>query len=200
MSVLNPNENREFKRVDVTLPGRFMRQNRTEYVCTISAMSPGDATFRSQIICAPGEKIIAYMDHVGRIEGTVSRVDNGGFGVVFSASERKREKLASQLTWLINRTELGLAEDRRHERLAPRRNQTVLEMSNGHHYPCSILDMSFSGMAVGLDHRPEMGSRVIIGSIRGQVVRHFEEGVAIEFASLQSKESLQAAFPMMAAA
>ena len=40
--------------------------------------------------------------------------------MTISATPRKRDKLAAQLTWLANRHILGLPEDRRHGRIAPR--------------------------------------------------------------------------------
>lgn len=185
--------------MSVGLHGRFMRSDRSEHDCVIDEMSPGNAHFKSRVLCRPGEKIIAYMDQIGRIEGIVSRDTSDGFAIELAASERKREKLAAQLTWLINRSQLGLEEDRRHERLTPRNSATTIELDDGTSLPCSIVDMSFSGVALSMRTKPPMGARVLVGSIRGKVVRHFEDGVAIEFATLQTRESLNAAFASYAA-
>jgi hypothetical protein len=38
--------------------------------------------------------------------------------------------------------------------------------------------------------KPPVGSPLLIGKIRGNVVRHFDEGVAIEFLTLQTASSL----------
>jgi hypothetical protein len=56
----------------------------------------------------PGERVVAYIDHVGRLEGTIARIDPNGFSTTISASPRKRDKLAAQLTWLANRSSLDL--------------------------------------------------------------------------------------------
>ena len=53
-----------------------------------------------------GERVVAYFDHVGGIEGTVVRAFDGGFAFKIDATQHKREKLAAQLTWLANRSEL----------------------------------------------------------------------------------------------
>jgi hypothetical protein len=37
--------------------------------------------------------------------------------------------------------------------------------------------------------------QVTLGTMRGQVVRHFDEGIAVEFAVVQRPEMLDAAFP-----
>ena len=193
-------EKRSYQRVNVQVHGRFMREDRTEHSCDILDMSPGDASFRSNAVCAPGERVIAYLDHMGRIEGRVTRATPDGFAAEIVASERKREKLAAQLTWLINRHELNLPEDRRHNRAA---NQavaaSVIELDDGRKYPCRIIDLSLSGAAVSVAIKPAIGTPVRLGVKQGRIVRHFEDGVAVEFLTLQTRESLDDAFTNMAA-
>ena len=185
-------EQRSFQRVSVNLPGRLMLPNHDEYECTVLDMSPGDANF----ICAArprmGERIIAYVDHLGRIEGSVAALNDNGFAILLTATDRKREKLAAQLTWIANKHELGLPEDRRHNRLTPRNTRTELSLDDGRRYPCRIIDLSLSGAAVDIDVRPALGTPIQLGNMKGRVVRHFQEGVAIEFSSVQSKEALTA--------
>nr|WP_247876706.1 hypothetical protein [Ochrobactrum sp. CM-21-5] len=67
-----------------------------------------------------GERVIAYIDHIGRIEGVTDEISAEGF-LLLSNSEQKRDKLSAQLAWLANKHELSLPEDRRHERPAPRK-------------------------------------------------------------------------------
>ncbi|WP_377289244.1 PilZ domain-containing protein [Rhizobium sp. SG2393] len=179
-----------FQRVGVRLSGRLMLSNHEEYDCMAAEMSPGDAVMMCEVMPRKGERIIAYMDHVGRIEGTVARFADGGFVLQIVAPERKREKLAAQLTWIANKHELGLPEDRRHDRIQPRRTRTTLSREDGSVEPCRLIDLSLSGCAVDVDNRPPLGTPVLIGSIRGRVVRHFQEGVAIEFVGVQTRETL----------
>lgn len=185
-------EQRSFQRVSVNLPGRLMLASHDEYDCSVLDMSPGDASF----VCAArprmGERIIAYVDHLGRIEGTVAVLNDNGFAITLNATDRKREKLAAQLTWIANKHELGLPEDRRHSRLTPRNTRIDLTLDDGRRYPCRIIDLSLSGAAVDIDVRPALGTAVQLGHMKGRVVRHFQEGVAIEFSSVQSKEALTA--------
>ncbi|MBB5041643.1 PilZ domain-containing protein [Shinella fusca] len=185
-------EQRSFQRVSVNLPGRLMVASHDEYDCTVLDMSPGDAAFQCAARPRIGERIIAYVDHLGRIEGTVAIVNDTGFAILLNATDRKREKLAAQLTWIANKHELGLPEDRRHNRLTPRNTSTDLTLDDGRRYPCRIIDLSLSGAAVDIDVRPALGTPVQLGHMKGRVVRHFQEGVAIEFSSVQSKEALTA--------
>lgn len=167
-----------------------MLANYEEYVCTVVDMSPGDVRFICPARPTEGERVIAYIDHLGRLEGTFIKSVDGGFVMSILATERKREKLAAQLTWIANKHELGLPEDRRHDRLTPRITRSEIVLDDGRRYPCRIMDLSLSGAAVDIDIRPAMGTAVRLGNMRGRVVRHFLEGVAIEFLSLQSRDTL----------
>jgi hypothetical protein len=181
---------RSFQRVDVNLRGRLMLATQEEYDCKVVQMSPGDMHVQCTGFPMVGERIIAYIDHLGRLEGAVSRITEHGFIVSLNATDRKREKLAAQLTWLVNSRELGLPEDRRHERNLPRNSRADLTLEDGQTYNCRIIDLSLSGAALELDIRPAIGTPARLGAMRGRVVRHFQEGVAIEFATLQTPDSL----------
>ncbi|MGI6853385.1 PilZ domain-containing protein [Mesorhizobium sp. 1B3] len=187
-------ERRNFQRVRIKIYGRFMLEDRSEHPCQVIDMSPGNVAFRADRQGAPGEKVIAYLDHIGRVEGVVTRNLDDGFAMTVIASDRKKDKLAAQLTWLANRHELDLPEDRRHERVAPRNPMSTLQLSDGREYQCRIIDLSLSGAAVEIDVRPALGVQVALGTMRGRVVRHFEDGVAIEFAVVQRPESLDSEF------
>jgi len=185
-----PAYQRAFQRVSVQLEGRLMLANYEEYVCSVVDMSPGDVRFTCEARPADGERVIAYIDHLGRLEGTVVKSVDQGFVMSIVATDRKREKLAAQLTWIANKHELGLPEDRRHDRLTPRITRSEIVLDDGRRYPCRIMDLSLSGAAIDIDIRPAIGTAVRLGNMRGRVVRHFLEGVAIEFLSLQSRDTL----------
>lgn len=183
-------ERRDFQRVRVKVYGRYMLEDRSEYPCQVIDMSPGDVALRSSKRGALGEKVIVYLDQIGRLEGVVTRSLEDGFAMTIIASERKRDKLAAQLTWLANKHELDLPEDRRHERVSPRNPITTLDLGDGRQYRCRIVDLSLSGAAIEIEVKPAIGLPVTLGTMRGRVVRHFEDGIAIEFAALQREDTL----------
>lgn len=182
---------REFSRVELTLFGRFMLESHQEFPCQVLDMSPGSAALITPVSGAVGERVIAYVDHLGRLEGHILRLFNGGFAMSVKATERKRDKMAAKLTWLANRHELNLPEDRRHERIAPRNPHAVIKLEDGRIYQTRIIDLSLSGAAIELSVRPAIGTVLWLGNMRGRVVRHFDEGVAIEFAIVQTRNSLE---------
>lgn len=188
---VKPVEQRSFQRVNVNLQGRLMLADYDEFDCIAVDMSPGDVTMTCKGRPSHGERVIAYIDHLGRIEGVVRNVNATGFAMSITASDRKREKLAAQLTWIANKHELGLPEDRRHDRLTPRDTRAELLLDDGRRYVCRIMDLSLSGAALDMEYRPPIGTGVRLGSMKGRIVRHFMEGVAMEFGSVQSRETLR---------
>lgn len=183
-------ERRNYQRVDVDLLGRFMLESMQEFPCRVANMSPGDAAILTPVTPATGERVILYIDHIGRLEGAVMRHFAGGFAISLRASDRKREKLAAQLTWLANRHELDMPEDRRHSRVLPHNNDVEMTLPDQRTYRVGLLDLSLSGAAVACDVRPAIGSRIVLGTTPARVVRHLEGGFAVEFAALQTEDSI----------
>ena len=174
-----------FQRVKVSVLGRYMLADRREFPCQVLEMSPGDAVVIAPVTGTVGEKVVAYLDHIGRIEGAIVSQVDGGFVMDVLASPRKRDKMAAQLTWLANKDILNLPEDRRHERVVPDNRHSTVVLDDGRRYNCKIIDISLSGAAIELAVRPAMGTPVTLGRMRARVVRHFPDGVAVEFASAQ---------------
>ena len=191
---VNADDRRSHERLRVKLYGRFMLEDQTEHPCAVEDISPGNLSLRTDRVGGAGEKVIVYLDQIGRLEGVITRTDLGGFALTIIATERKREKLAAHISWLNNRDKLGSIEDRRHERIAPRNPNTVLQMADGRQYQCRIIDLSLSGAAIEIDVKPAMGTHVVLGAMHGQIVRHFEEGVAVQFASIQAADALDRQF------
>jgi hypothetical protein len=186
-------ERRRHQRVKVNLLGRYMLADRREYPCQVIDMSPGGMAVVAPVLGAPGERVIAYVDHLGRLEGKIARLIDNGFAMTISATSRKRDKLAAQLTWLANRQILNLPEDRRHGRFTPRNQMGRLILPNGTNVTVRVIDVSASGAAVSIatDLLPAIGSAVTIGKTAGRVVRHIEDGFAIEFTRLQHPDSIE---------
>lgn len=184
-------ERRRFQRVRVNLLGRYMLADRREFPCQVADMSPGGMALVAPVKGALGERVVAYVDHLGRLEGVVTRFFENGFAMTISATPRKRDKLAAQLTWLANRHILNMPEDRRHGRFAPKKSIARLVMPNGLNLTCRIIDMSESGAGIATDQRPPIGTLLTIGKVTGRVVRHLEDGFAIEFTRLQHPDFVE---------
>jgi hypothetical protein len=124
-------DRRRHRRVALTLLGRFMRSTKQEYPCKLIDISVGGAALMSPVPVEDGETIVVYLDQLGGVEGVVVRQFPGGFALKFAATQHRREKLAAQITWLLNRHELDPTEARRHERVVPRNSASGLTFPDG---------------------------------------------------------------------
>lgn len=184
-------DRRQYQRFDVALYGRLMLSDRSEFLCKVYDMSPVNVGLSTGGTGRIGERVIAYLDHVGRLDGIVARIKPDGFALEFEATSNKRSKLMRQLTWLQNRRSLNRPEDRRFERVEPRNTAGVLTLEDGNQHRCNIIDLSLSGAAVEADVIPPIGAVVSLRGMLGRVARHIEGGISIEFAITQRREDLR---------
>lgn len=177
-------DSRHYQRVKVFLKGRYMLEDRREFECHTLNMSPGGIALVAPTAPARGERVVVYLDCVGRIDGICVRTLFDGFAMNIKATPRRREKIAEQLTWLANQQTLGIEDLRNFGRIVPRRQQTILSLENGTNMPVRVVDLSRSGVALVADCVPASGLVVYVGKMRGHVVRTLDEGFAVQFTRL----------------
>jgi PilZ domain len=193
MSRITPDKRRH-KRIAVSLVGRFMRQSKQEHPCKLIDISAGGAAVSSAVPVTIGERVVAYFDHIGGIEGEVVRLIEGGFAFKINATSHKREKITAQLTWLANRGELEDDSNRRHERIAHNVGEFTLHLAEGIDLACRVLDISISGASIATPARPEIGTEVMLGKLRARVVRHHPQGLGVQFIDIQNPTALRRYF------
>ena len=191
-------DRRRHRRIAVELLGRFMRENKQEHPCKLIDISAGGVAIKpiAPVALDIGERIVAFFDHVGGIQGTVARTFDSGFACKLVATQHKREKLAATLTWLANRSELDGADERRHERVAPTKRRQQLQLAEGITIECQVLDISISGASIGTPARPEIGTEVVLGDqkLRARVMRHHAQGFGVQFIDSQNQTALRRHF------
>src|SRR3954447_5357445 len=88
-------ERRRFQRVRVNLLGRYILPDRREFLCQVTDMSPGGMAVIGPVSGEVGQRTIAYVDPIGRLEGVITRQFKNGFAMTVAATTRKRDKLAA---------------------------------------------------------------------------------------------------------
>src|SRR4051794_22766304 len=184
-------ERRRFQRVKIHLLGRYMLPDRREFPCQIINMSPGGLALLAPGIGNVGDRVIAYLDHIGRVEGKITRIIDNGFAMTVGPPPRRGKKPPPQLPGRPTRHILNLPEDRRHDRIVPRNPIALLTLEDGTKMTCRIIDMSLSGAAIAAENRPPVKSVVLLGKVHARVVRNLEEGFALEFIHEQHAETLE---------
>jgi hypothetical protein len=174
-------DRRRFRRVHIDLFGRYMLQSKAEHHCRTVDISIGGM----KLLCAGkpaiGERVVVYIDALGRFSGSAVRTHVDGFSMTIDASAQRREMLADKLTWFANRIALNLVDARRHERVEPFQKFALMRLAEGDEHIVKIRDLSASGVSVESTHIPGIGARVSIGRAYATIVRHHDGGFAAEF-------------------
>jgi hypothetical protein len=191
-----PVERRRYRRFAMSLLGRFMRADKSESTCRLSNISLSGVNIACDVTPDLDERIVVHFEEIGLIEGTVVRVTPDGFAMTLTCTHRRRQKLAAQLTWLLNRHELAAADQRRpgHDRISVAPRPISIQMPDGTVYERNILDVSISGASIQTDMRPAIGTRLVVGRLQARVVRHHDRGVGVEFLHIQRFEPIQEEF------
>src|SRR5262249_37577229 len=103
----------------------------------------------------------------------------------------KREWMADKLTWLEKKhRDKSVKDARKNARYIPQESHTSLTLADGRVYPCFIIDVSPTGVAVSSEVQPPLGLPRAIGSCVGRVVRIFATGFAVKFVDKQDLNDL----------
>lgn len=174
-------ERRRHQRVEIALLGRYMLEDKREFPCQTVDMSVGGVALAAPVRGDIGARVVLYLDQIGRVEGRIVRLTDRGFALQMSLPLVKQEKIANQLTWLINRDSLGMPEDRRHERIVPYRRHSILKVDGDREHVVKLIDLSVSGAAMSTSARAAIGAKALLGQTPGTIIRAFDGGLAIMF-------------------
>lgn len=177
--VLSEDERRRFRRVDLSIKARVLKENGEEEPCLVVNISAGGALLKAVNPPAAGEHVVLYIDEVGRHEGQVIRSAKHFFAVDYRGRRAKTKRTADSLTQTLNTRQMKL--DRRTTPRIKSDQPTVLTLESGESIACEILDISLTGASVAIDPKPELGVKVTVGRMTGKVVRRHEKGVGIVF-------------------
>ncbi|PPD43907.1 MAG: pilus assembly protein PilZ [Methylocystis sp.] len=175
-------ESDRFQRVQLSLEGRYMlMRSSEEYACRTFEISPGEAYLFAPVAPMPGEKVVLYLNELGRFTGSALKARHMGFEMELQLTPKKRDRLADQLTWFANRSTLSVEDRRRHDRIVPLMDLSVLRLPRGDEHIVRIRSLSLSGASIETDHSVPVGAEVVIGNTPATVVRILDDGIACEF-------------------
>lgn len=174
-------ERRRFRRLPLEVSGRLLDPFGRELDCRTADISPGDVRIAATQLPQVGERVVIYLEGIGRVSGKVARQCNEGeVAVIFDFSAHKREKIAEQLTILINR-DLGIDEPVR-PILRDGAHHVRLEFETGEAYEGEVVDFSLAGITIKTKRPPPLiGMWVRVGNVYGRVARLIDGGFAIDF-------------------
>lgn len=164
-------DRRRTKRVNLSLDGRFLNEDSEDFALKTTNLSCSGALITAETLPSISDNIICYFDDLGRVAASVIRVGPEGFAVRFRAAQHKRDKIADRLTWLLNKSVLGLPDDRSAKRYRAG-GPALVTRKDGRQVQCRVLDISLTGASFQADGpAPLVGENVVAGNLNGEVVR-----------------------------
>ena len=173
-------ERRRFRRMPIEVSGRLLDPFGRELDCRTADISPGDVRIVATVLPTVGDRVVIYLEGIGRVSGKVARTcGEGEVAVIFDFSAHKREKMAEQLTIAVNR-DLGIEEEKR-PAVSDGSHLIKLEFETGEAYEGEVVDFSLAGITIKSRRPPPLiGVWVRVGNVYGRVARLIEGGFAID--------------------
>lgn len=189
---------RQDARLVVSIPGQFsladrrdMRGERRVFSCRAVNVSAHAIALASAVSGKVGDRVIAEIEHLGKLKGSIMRVLERGFVMNIIASAEEREKLATKIEWLAKYKDHDEGDRRAQRRFVPANPYSQIMLPDGSTQTCLVVDLSITGAALSAEAVPEVGTVLAVGKIVGRVVRHFEGGFAVQFTERQSPDEIE---------
>jgi hypothetical protein len=195
---VTPAERPQDVRIIVNIPASFTVSKRRaaggarpEFACRAVNLGTREVALTSPVSVKLGDQIIAHIDHIGKLEGTVTRLLSHGFVMGISADDSAREQLRRRIEWLEKHKNLDVLDGRSKPRFVPRNPHAKMIFADGTVERCLILDLSASGASISAEKSPEIDSVLAIETNVSRVVRSFEGGFAVKFLEILNDDEVK---------
>jgi hypothetical protein len=185
-------------RMSVSITGEYSLADRWDargklrkFPCRAVSISQTALTLAAPAIGAPGKRVVADLELLGRIEGFILRPLEGGFAMSMAMTEAQLRKLLEQIEWLEQQAKLELPDRRAYGRFVPIIPYSTLALADGTRRNCLIIDLSEAGAQIAADIEPAVGTVLAVGTLVGRVVRCFGKGFAVKFIDLQNADTVE---------
>jgi hypothetical protein len=154
---------------------------RPKFACRLISISSREATLLAPVAGAVGDRVVAYCDEFGKLDGSIWRVLDRGFVMRIAATDNERRKLAARIEGYEKIKNHDIIDRRVHKRVIPVNPSSIIFFGDGSQVDCFVIDISTSGAALSANVQPAIGTPLAVGSLVGRVVRHLDDGFAIKF-------------------
>jgi len=122
----------------INIGGRYALSDRRNsngerrvFACRAVNASPRSIAIACPVYGKVGDRVMAQIDHLGKLEGIITRVLAQGFVMAIAASEQDRERLAAKIKWLESYKNHDTHDRRGDERIAPANPMSKLILADG---------------------------------------------------------------------
>ena len=172
---------REFQRIPVALDGKMFDASGA-HDCQILDLSAGGVRLCCADPTAVAGDLTLYVPGFGRYRASVIRRGDVEMSLRFAADGELILSLLKGLSGYVKGYSFAQTKLRRETRIAAP-IATVCRGMDGAAIPCEIINASMRGMSLAMAHRPQIGTLVTLGRTQVRVVRHHDQGIAIEYLS-----------------
>lgn len=182
-------ERRQYQRVRLYMPGQLFNPLDEQTVdCKVLDLSAGGAAVQCDGSFPQGDRFVLYVTGFGRFEGKVVLHESGVLRLAFTMGEIKQNRLKDMLSLFVAEGLTGITQSRKHKRERSIGSGFIIR-ADGNHLKCDVLDVSLDGVSLRTRARPAVGEIVNLGRSWGKVIRHHEEGVAIQFVQMVEEKA-----------
>lgn len=164
---------------------------RPKFACRLISISSHEATLLAPVAGEVGDRVTVYCDEFGKLDGSIWRLLEHGFVVRIAATESERRKLAARVEGYEKVKNYDIIDRRAHKRIIPIDPSSTIFFADGSRMDCFVIDISTSGVAVSANIQPEIGTPLAVGALVGRVVRHLDDGFAVQFVREVDVDSLE---------
>ena len=179
--------------------GRYTLESRVRpsgvqiFAVRLQSISPALLVASAPVPGNVGEVVTAHFVPFGNVRGRVARHIDGGFVIDIEGDYARRRKLAARIEWYKKRVFSGVTDKREHKRFMPREPKSAVVLADGTVLPCLVIDLSSSGAAISVDHNPQIGDPLALGTALCRVVRRLDVGFAVQFLAPIDREGVEEA-------
>jgi hypothetical protein len=191
-------DRRAEERIYVSLPGRYTlvgcgnaHGGSAQFSCRAVNISVHGIAVAAPVTGREGAAVLANIEQLGRLKGSIVRVFKLGFAMTIEASDQEREVLATKIDWIKRNRDFEILDNRLHARFVPQHPFSLLTLADGSAVSCFVIDISVGGAAVSADIAPGVGTVLAVGGVVGRVVRLFAGGFAVQFIELQDRKEVE---------
>jgi hypothetical protein len=169
---------REFQRMPVALDGMiFIAKDAHE--CQLLDLSGGGARLRLATPASVEGDMTLYIQGFGRFRAVIARSADLELSVRFVSDEETMLALLKGLSSYVQGFDAPLTKLRKEIRVAAS-IPAVCRDSDGTAIPCQIINASMRSMSIRMSERPRIGSLVMLGKTKVRVMRHHDQGIAVQ--------------------
>ncbi|MCH8476271.1 MAG: hypothetical protein LAT55_13705 [Opitutales bacterium] len=163
------------------LPGRILTSSNKELPCALQSINDYRCLVQCDENLEIGESLILLFDKMGRLEGRVGIGYDQSFGINLTSSPYKRADIRARIDWIRKYQNDEISERRQGERVPGSGRHVLLRCPDQAGERMPLIDISRTGAHVQTANKPVIGEKIFVGRYAAKVVRHTEEGIAVNF-------------------